>query len=126
MDLRKYLGIQIRAARERTGISQEQLGEDIGVSKQTIYRLEKGLAWPEYENLEAIAARLGIKPEALFMTLSPDSKDPSLPQIKRDFIAEIVNLSDIEALALIPGFRALVDSFRRFHGHKEPKKLKQG
>lgn len=58
--MRKTVGSKIRYYREQLGLSQEQLALDIGVAKPTISRIETGHNWPQYENLEAIAIRLGV------------------------------------------------------------------
>ena len=50
----------IRALREREGISQEKLGFEIGVSRQTIFKWENASAFPDIWNAVALADLFGI------------------------------------------------------------------
>lgn len=49
------LSEKIYQLRRRSGLSQEQLAEKIGVSRQTISKWEGGLAKPELEKLKALS-----------------------------------------------------------------------
>lgn len=53
-------GSRIKAAREAAGLTQEQLGEKLGVTGVTIMRYEKNQREPRQKQLERIAAALGI------------------------------------------------------------------
>ena len=55
--LKEMVGEQIKRVRESPhfDISQPELAENIGVEKDTISRWERGLSWPEAENLEALS-----------------------------------------------------------------------
>ncbi|MGI6013704.1 MAG: helix-turn-helix domain-containing protein [Oscillospiraceae bacterium] len=53
-------GEKIKKARESLNLTQEQLGEKIGVTGVTIMRYEKGLRQPRIEQLCAIADALDI------------------------------------------------------------------
>lgn len=58
----KYIGLKIRTKRKELGISQEKLGEMIGVSYQQIQKYEKGInnLSPEKIQLMAEALRVSI------------------------------------------------------------------
>ena len=66
------LGRRIQEARKAAGLSQESLGERLGVSRQAVSKWEADAAVPELENLIAmsrifgvtIGALLGVEPEA--------------------------------------------------------------
>lgn len=66
------LGRRIQEARKARGLSQESLGERLGVSRQAVSKWEADAAVPELENLIAmsrifgvtIGALLGVEPEA--------------------------------------------------------------
>lgn len=53
------LGQTIREFRKQKGLSQEQLAEAAGLSRQTIYKWESDQAAPDLENLKLLAAALG-------------------------------------------------------------------
>ena len=46
--------------RRQSGLSQEQLAEKIGVSRQAISKWEGGLSTPELEKLIALSACFGV------------------------------------------------------------------
>ena len=52
------LGTEIRRARERKGMSQERLAEELGVSRQAVSKWEMGQSTPTPRNLEGIEAAL--------------------------------------------------------------------
>ena len=47
--------IRIKLLREECGLSQEQLGQIIGVKRYSIYTYEKGKSCPDMEGLIALA-----------------------------------------------------------------------
>ena len=57
-----YIGQRIRQQRLILGISQEKLGEAIGVSFQQVQKYEKGTNRCAGENLVGIAMALGVSP----------------------------------------------------------------
>ena len=59
------LGQNIQNARRAQGLSQEALAEKIGVSRQALGKWEKDTALPGLDNLQALAAALGIGVDAL-------------------------------------------------------------
>ena len=62
----KLFGKNLKALRENRGISQEELAESIGVEYQTISRIETGMYFTGYENLQKIAKALRVKVKDLF------------------------------------------------------------
>ena len=72
MEKRDTLGGRIQADRKAAGLSQEALGERLGVSRQAVSKWEADAAVPELENLIAmsrifgvtIGALLGVEPPA--------------------------------------------------------------
>lgn len=59
------LAESIKQRRERAGLSQEQLAEEMGVSSGTIYHWENGNASPKWNQVPALAAALGVKVHTL-------------------------------------------------------------
>lgn len=59
------IGTRIAALRKKRGLTQEQLGSQVGVSAQAVSKWENGGA-PDVELLPALADRLGVSVDALF------------------------------------------------------------
>ena len=57
---KKVLGEKVKAAREWTGLNQTEFGKKIGISKQALSSIERGVYWPGVDTLEAIAVISGI------------------------------------------------------------------
>jgi putative transcriptional regulator len=56
----------VKEYRERKGLSQEALARELGVSRQTIVNIERGLSEPRVFLALAIAATLGVAIHELF------------------------------------------------------------
>ena len=54
------LGQRTAQKRKELGLSQEALGEQLGVSRQSIYKWESGTALPEIEKLIALSKLFGV------------------------------------------------------------------
>lgn len=54
------LGERIAEKRKENGLSQEALGEELGVSRQSVYKWESGSALPEIEKLIAMSRLFGV------------------------------------------------------------------
>ena len=59
------LGERIAQLRREAGLSQEGLAEQMGVSRQAVSKWEKGLSYPDTENLLALAALFGVSADHL-------------------------------------------------------------
>ncbi|HMW00204.1 MAG TPA: helix-turn-helix transcriptional regulator [Acidobacteriota bacterium] len=64
--LRKQFGRQLRQIRRVLDITQAQLAERIHTSVEHISNLERGVAAPSFETLEALAEALGVKVKDFF------------------------------------------------------------
>ena len=62
----KFFGKHLKGLRESKGLSQEQLAEAIGVEYQTISRIETGMYFTSYENLQKISNALDLHIKDLF------------------------------------------------------------
>ena len=82
-----WLGQNIKRFRQMFGISQKELGERLGVTKETIYRYENNIQSPPLQILIQLSALLGI------------SLDNLVGINDRDFI-EITHLPDKQKKAL--------------------------
>jgi putative transcriptional regulator len=61
-----YYVSNVKEYRERQGWSQEALARELGVSRQTIVNIEKGISEPRVLLAIALAATLGVAIEQLF------------------------------------------------------------
>jgi len=59
------IGTQLRAARERALLTQEELGTRAGVQPLTISRIETEKVEPRYSTIRKLAKALGLEPTAL-------------------------------------------------------------
>ena len=59
------IGTQLRAARERALLTQEELGTQAGVQPLTISRIETDKVEPRYSTIRKLAKALGLEPTAL-------------------------------------------------------------
>lgn len=78
---KQRLGRNVRARREQIGFTQESLAELVGVSSTTIGLLERGVVWPEYDNIQAIAKALEVSELNLFagdVNLIPPTPEQAL------------------------------------------------
>ena len=60
---------RIALARKQAGLSQEQLGEKLGVSRQAVSKWESGTADPSTSNLLALAKLFGVSAEELLKSV---------------------------------------------------------
>ncbi len=66
MDLQLLFGANVRHHRRAKGWTLEQLAGQVGVSRETIGKIERGKAAPLFETAEKIAAALDVPAPALF------------------------------------------------------------
>ncbi len=57
--------VRLRAVRESRFLTQGELAERSGVSRQTINRIEQGEIEPRFKTIRALAAALGVEPREL-------------------------------------------------------------
>ena len=109
------LGRRIQEARKAAGLSQESLGERLGVSRQAVSKWEADAAVPELENLIAmsrifgvtIGALLGVEPEA-----AEDRSEKDAPEAPGEGVEGKI-VKNGKGLPHPPRSRAHVHSSRR-------------
>ncbi|MHA2894773.1 helix-turn-helix domain-containing protein [Bacillus fungorum] len=77
------IGERILELRKERKLTQEKIGENIGVSKQTISKYEKGTKIPSRENIEKLADFFNVPTDYLFG--KSDSSIKSSNNIKEIF-----------------------------------------
>lgn len=83
--------ITLKTLRQGRGLSQEQLAEALGTSRQTISKWESGAALPDAINLLSLSDFFGVPTDTLLRGVSPDS--PDSPD-SSDFFEEPYTSSD--------------------------------
>lgn len=97
MPPRQFDGSRVRAVRRGRDLSQQQLGEMVGVSGPAVARWENGQDFPKGEKLPAIAEALHQPLDALF----PHDGPPDLQLLRCD-----AGLSNAQAAEIINASRA--------------------
>ncbi len=59
-EVEKKLGQNVASYRKLAGLTQEQLAERVGVTPETISRLERGVAIPSLARIDDVAQALGV------------------------------------------------------------------
>ena len=70
------LGRRIQEARKAAGLSQESLGERLGVSRQAVSKWESDASVPDLENLIAMSRIFGVTIGAL-LGMEPAAEEPT-------------------------------------------------
>ena len=73
------LGEQIQALRKAAGLSQEELGEKLGVARQSVSKWESGATVPELDKLIAMSKLFGVSVGSL---LGLEESEGLLPQFR--------------------------------------------
>jgi transcriptional regulator with XRE-family HTH domain len=94
----KRLGRRVADRRKRARLTQAELAERIGVSTESVSRLERGAVIPSLARLEAVATALGVELPDLFRVADRETqKDRAIDRLLA--IARRGSAGDIEAIA---------------------------
>lgn len=104
MDLRA-IGARIKAARERAGMTQEDLAADLEMSPTHISVLERGLKAPKLETLVNIANALHVSSDMLLQDVVLYAADGLASELS----AAITKLSPKEQERILNAIRALTE-----------------
>lgn len=83
------LGEQIQSLRKAAGLSQEELGDRLGVARQSVSKWESDTTVPELEKLIAISQLFGISMGALLGLEEPEGAAEELTQRELTAVEEI-------------------------------------
>ncbi len=78
---RKLLGTNIRKARIRMGLTQEQIAELLEMSPEVYGRMERGHIFPRVERLIDICEKLGVSADRLLGLSPPEALQPAVGAI---------------------------------------------
>jgi transcriptional regulator with XRE-family HTH domain len=74
--LSSILGIAVRNARVRAGLTQEDVAERIGMASEVYGRMERGQMLPRVENLRRLCLVLNVPPHELLGLDASDFRGP--------------------------------------------------
>lgn len=85
-------GARIRRARTRSGISQEELGQRVGLNRSSVSNVEKGRQRVPAHMIIEFAAALDVPPTELLPN-GPVEPDPlrGVPEETRPFVQQVLN-----------------------------------
>lgn len=66
MDLKQHIGIRVRAARTRRGLTQEEVAEQIGKAVETVSNIERGQTFTGLDTLERLSRCLQVPVSEFF------------------------------------------------------------
>ncbi|APH70569.1 helix-turn-helix domain-containing protein [Aquibium oceanicum] len=92
-----HVGSRIRLRRNMLGMSQEKLGENLGITFQQIQKYEKGTNRVGASRLQAIATILGV-PVSFFFEDAPDVPDHASAGFREDnstsYVVDFLNSAE--------------------------------
>ncbi len=105
-ELNTQIGIQVRAARDKAGLTQEALAEKLDCTAQYISDLERGVTGISIPMLKTLCLKLGISSDSILFEKTPErgyraieEKCRSLTDAQYGLLAEIID-KYIEAVNL--------------------------
>ncbi|KCZ55856.1 helix-turn-helix domain-containing protein [Hyphomonas chukchiensis] len=106
MELQRLFGANVRHHRKSVGWTLEQLAGEVGVSRETIGKIERGISAPLFDTVEKIAEALDVAPQTLFGAKSfpPGERGRLLAEIN----GVLANLNDRQLLRA----RKMLDALR--------------
>ena len=96
MDIKRAVGKRIKTVRQRRGLTQDQLAEQVGLSPKYISGIERGVENPTMEILLRVAKALEVEPYDLFLFGESEESEKAL----RKGIEKMVREADREKLQL--------------------------
>ena len=92
----------ILALRRKAGLSQEQLAEQLAVTRQTISKWEGGHSVPDLEKLQAMCRVFGVTLDELTGTESPQPRQPGKKGVHPGLLLCLVGAVGLILLGLLP------------------------
>ncbi|WP_051332636.1 helix-turn-helix domain-containing protein [Cucumibacter marinus] len=93
MDLRKQVGIRLKAIRQDKQLSQAELAERIDRTVDAVSAIERGKSLPGYETLERMATALGV-PVTEFFSFQQTATSPRRARLIAEIHLALGKLSD--------------------------------
>jgi len=101
-EINVQIGKQIRIARERKNLTQEQFAERISVSPQFVSDMERGVVGVSLTTMKNICVELEVSSDTLLFGSPSPTLNPILEQLSAVDETEVAMLADIlrDAIAL--------------------------
>ncbi len=99
IEIAKKVAESIRASRERAGLSQEQVGEQLDIGAEAVSRIERGITIPTLTRLAELADIFKCPIEELLGSSSTRTQDQTeyiaklldaLPATDREMVVDVV------------------------------------
>lgn len=105
------IGEKIKKLRKEQDVTQEKLGEYLGISFQAISKWENGTALPDITLVPALARFFGVSTDELF-AMNPEVEDEKVREYQKEY-ERLNNLGDIKG-NLVLMHKALVEYPRNY------------
>lgn len=105
-----HVGSRIRMRRLMLGMSQEKLGENLGITFQQVQKYEKGTNRVGASRLQAISDTLGVKPSFFFEGMEGSANVPADGEGSSEIVGINGFLGSKEGLDLNKAFIKITDS----------------
>ena len=93
------IGNKIRELRTERGLSQEQMAEQLCVSRQAVTKWETGAGIPDVENLVAISRLFGISTDELLLKTTTSEADEKSPCYESTTSVDVAGPLDLDIQA---------------------------
>ena len=114
--LARSVGASIASARERAGLTQEEVSERLGIGNQAVSRIERGAVIPTVARLFELAEVLDCRVDELLLSSSDRGADQALAMARQ---IDGLSVSDRELVAGIVG--QLAQHLRKRPGDRRPR-----
>ena len=118
--MNQLVGKRIKEARNRKGLSQQKLGEMLGVSFQAVSTWEQGKFIPDSDHLPALAKALDVSLDSLFME---EEFSWELGPVNYDFSHMYTFVKGRAQVLELPQTLAVLDMLRAAHGAQPRRSL---
>ncbi len=103
-----YLSGQLRSARRKAGLTQDQLAEQIGRTGEAVSNIERGKSLPALDTLLAISKALGVPLREFFPVGSfDDDVSPNRLKFEAEAMTSLRGLSDSQLQVALAQIKAL-------------------
>lgn len=109
-DIFLHMGQRIKEAREKCGLTQQELAEQTGRGLRHLQDIEKGRKNPSFDVLVSYISRLGVAPNELFY--------PDAPAVEKDvqhFMGKFLACTEDERKILLKTLDCLAEQFISKH-----------
>ena len=89
-----YVGSRVRMRRKMLGLSQEKLGEKLGITFQQIQKYEKGTNRVGASRLQAMASALDVPISFFFPDSTPGTESSGLQEDGAAFMTDFMSTSE--------------------------------